>query len=584
MFLGEFIIMSGYESREKHTNRARERQMARQRRGSMVSSAGDVRARVSRPRLPGSSGRAGLVIRDVVWYITHTPQILMGIAGFGAILFLLFIATHVMAGRIFPNVWAIGVPLGDMTVENATAALNTAWNTTFTIQLVDGDRHWTATPAELGLKLDAAKTVDAARAVGMSGIPMGYNVPPAASLDFNTAQNYLLNLTTSTDIAPVNAGYAWQGDQLVGVNGTNGRMLDIPRLMQKLMDDPVQIAVTGRIDLLMTVLEPEVTDPKPLLADAQTVASQPFTINGYDPFTNQTIAWSTTRDVLVSWLEASEDGLTLRDDTFSVFLKAQNKSLNPSPDGTQRYLDPREIKEHIAAAMQAHATSVDIRVRYPPTTYEVVSGDTATRIARKTGIPLYLIAEANPNIDFNTQLLSIGDIIQLPSRDKILLEDPIPSKRIVVDLDNQSLTAFENGQVKFNWLISSGISTAPTSPGIFQILTHDDVASGSSYTLCDSNFSCGQWEMYDFMGIYQVVPGLMNGFHGAVLLPNGTYLGGGNVGSPYTFGCVMSEANNAKLLYQWADIGTVVEIISSEFAPQSDLGQMVWQQDHKSNA
>jgi len=70
----------------------------------------------------------------------------------------------------------------------------------------------------------------------------------------------------------------------------------------------------------------------------------------------------------------------------------------------------------------------------------------------------------------------------------------------------------------------------------------------------------------------------MNGFHGAVLLPNGTYLGGGNVGAPYTFGCVMSQNDNAKLLYDWADEGTVVEMVSTEYAPKSDLGRLVYQQ------
>lgn len=75
------------------------------------------------------------------------------------------------------------------------------------------------------------------------------------------------------------------------------------------------------------------------------------------------------------------------------------------------------------------------------------------------------------------------------------------------------------------------------------------------------------------MGMYEVSPGLMNGFHGAVTLPNGTYLGGGNVGYPYTYGCVMSSAQDGKTLYDWAEDGTVVEIVSDEFAPQSALAQ-----------
>jgi hypothetical protein len=39
--------------------------------------------------------------------------------------------------------------------------------------------------------------------------------------------------------------------------------------------------------------------------------------------------------------------------------------------------------------------------------------------------------------------------------------------------------------------------------------------------------------------------------------------------APYTFGCVMSEKSQAEQLYRWAEQGTVVEIISSEFAPVS---------------
>jgi len=75
------------------------------------------------------------------------------------------------------------------------------------------------------------------------------------------------------------------------------------------------------------------------------------------------------------------------------------------------------------------------------------------------------------------------------------------------------------------------------------------------------------------MGIYEVVPGLVNGFHGAVLLPNGTYLGGNNVGVPYTLGCVMSRDDQARQLYEWADHGTIVEIISRDYPPQSELAR-----------
>jgi hypothetical protein len=81
-----------------------------------------------------------------------------------------------------------------------------------------------------------------------------------------------------------------------------------------------------------------------------------------------------------------------------------------------------------------------------------------------------------------------------------------------------------------------------------------------------------------FMGIYSVREGLVNGFHGGVLLPNGNQLGEGAIGTPATFGCVMSPDVDAKALYDWAEDGTVVEIISSEYQPLSELGLYAAQQ------
>ena len=80
--------------------------------------------------------------------------------------------------------------------------------------------------------------------------------------------------------------------------------------------------------------------------------------------------------------------------------------------------------------------------------------------------------------------------------------------------------------------------------------------------------------MYWFMGIYEIIPGLMNGFHGAVQLPNGGYLGGGGVYEPTTYGCIMSLDEKAQLLYRWAEKGTIVEILSKDFEPESELGRL----------
>jgi hypothetical protein len=43
--------------------------------------------------------------------------------------------------------------------------------------------------------------------------------------------------------------------------------------------------------------------------------------------------------------------------------------------------------------------TVTLRIRYHPMTYTVVQSDTGFRISRKTGIPFYLIDQANPGRD-----------------------------------------------------------------------------------------------------------------------------------------------------------------------------------------
>lgn len=515
--------------------------------------------------------QAVLYLRDAWWHARTTPLIPLSAAFMAGVLLLAFIVAHLVNGRIFPNVWALGVSLGDMTAAEAEAALRDAWANRLRVRLTDGERVWSAAPAELGMAFDPRAVVEDAFAVGMAGVPLGWSVQPAITLDYITAQNYLLDLAQTVQVEPFNAGYALRDGQVIAVEGLPGRIMDVGMTMEALVADPLK-ALRDGLRLHMLPIPPDVTDATPYLEAARLFVSRPFQLRGYDPYLDQTVAWGTTPEVLVSWLEAGPDGLTLREAAFLPFFEAQNQSLAASSDAP-RYLDASETTEQLRQAIARQSDSVNLRIRYRPTQYTVVAGDTATRIARKTGIPFYLIEQANPGRDLN--VLAIGDRLNLPSRDLALPLPPVPHKRIIVDLRTQSLVAYENGQRVFSWLISSGKPEAPTSPGIYQILSHNDVAFGSSYTMCNAQ-GCGQWKMYWFMGIYEVVPGLMNGFHGAVLLPNGAYLGGGNVGAPYTFGCIMSQDDNARLLYEWAEDGTIVEIISSEFPPQSELARLAF--------
>ncbi len=569
--------MDSFEQREQRrkpkTTRARDRQEARQRKREGVATPRAVlRENASTSVESARSAQVLLWLSDVVWTVTHRPRIWQGMLAVGGILFALFAVSHVFTGRLFPNVWSLGIHLGDLTTDEAVAALNAAWHEDLRINLmIDGQTLVSAAPAELGLQLDAAATATAAKNIGMSGIPFGYIIDPVVSFRYATGETYLLQLTDEINTLPYNAGYTLQAGEVVGIRGRDGRYLDIPLSLEQLNNTPLEVIARRRMNLLTTPIPPDVIDPAPYLEQVAALTRQPFQLIGYDAVEDVTTTWATTPENAVVWFEAGVTGLSLRNDTFRPFINALNESI--ADQDPTHYISIEDAAEQIQIAIDEGIPQAYLRLRTYPQPYTVQSGDTAYSISRRTGIPFFLIADLNEGRDLGQ--LFVGDEIMIPSVDEVIPEPPVPNKRIIVNLDDQSLVAFEDGQEVFAWDISSGVSQYPTSPGIYQILDHQDVAYGSSFTLC-SNDVCGQWTMYWFMSIYEVSPGLMNGFHGAVELPNGAYLGGGSVGQPYTFGCVMSQDDNARLLYEWAETGTVVEIISREFMPRSELARRVY--------
>lgn len=550
----------------------------RKERSNGENTANRISGSISMPRLDSewvqtARDYLSVVLRDLGWYIRHNPIILRGAVFVLLMVAAVYFLSHLLTGQVMPNVEAAGIGVGGMSVEEATLKLQTAWANDVRIQLrVDGDPIAEALPEQIGIRINAEETAKAARNVGLKAIPFGAGVTPVMEVDFLTAQDYLLDLAEQLDTLPQNAAYTWQDGQVKGIEGTDGQKLDVPLTLESLLQNTESVVNSRNLDLLVIPLVPDMPDPQPYLERATTLASSPPRLNGYDPFTNQHYNLSVPPEMFTSWLKADINQLTIREDTFKQFIDEVNRRiLNPNGEDL-RYLALDETAEMMQAAINTGEDTINLRVRYRATQYEVQPGDWGYGISRKTGIPLYDIEQANSGIDWN--VLPVGSTITLPSRDITMPHPPVPSKRIIVDLTEQSLVAYENGQEVFRWLISSGTDGAPTAPGIFQITGKEPVAYGSSNSLCDSaGVVCGQWEMNWFMGIYQVIPGLVNGFHGAVLLPNGNYLPGGG-GYPSTFGCIMSLDQNAKLLYDWADVGTVVEILSPDFAPMSDLGQL----------
>lgn len=567
--------MADRTNNESKRRAARERREKRQARMESVRQVASGKlTRVPNIKLPKQTPdgikQVGKMIVDGWWRIRQRMPILWVAAAGGGLFVVIIALTIVFNPRIGSNVWALDMPLSGLTVEEAQTALLERWQNDLVIEVVlGGDTLGQVRPAQLGLQLDALTMAEAAKGARLSGIPFGVGIEPIITGNDGLAQDYLLSIASDVYIPPTEASYAWENNELIGVNGTPSRELDIALSTQRILQDPVSIIETGRFDLLTYQTPPLVSDPSPYLDEAYAFVTRAdeFTLVGYDPFTDQRFPWQTTQEEMTRWLAAGSNGLVIQEHEFERFIGAINGQLQTGD--SRRYVREDETIDRMIAALTSQEMEVPVRIRYLRTTYTIESGDTGQAIGRKTGLPFQLIDEANPSVEWNA--LSIGQEITLPERDVVLPETPLGNKRIVVDLDRLWLVAYEDNQIAFHWPVSSGRDNAPTYPGIFQILEKVDVAYGSSFDLCGTNGDCGQWQMDWFMGIYEVAPNLMNGFHGAVLLPNGGYLDGGSVQTRTTYGCVMSDNQQAELLYQWAEVGTIVEIISSEFAPQSNL-------------
>jgi lipoprotein-anchoring transpeptidase ErfK/SrfK len=225
------------------------------------------------------------------------------------------------------------------------------------------------------------------------------------------------------------------------------------------------------------------------------------------------------------------------------FITAQNSSF-----GDERYVDPDAAAPALAEAFQQQRGQVKQTVKHGERQHLVQSGETLSSIAYDYGFPYPYLMLANPG----KENLMAGDTITIPSVDVLVPLPVVENKRIVISISKQNAKAYENGQLKWDWPASTGIDSSPTSPGIFQIQTHEEMAYAAN------------WDLYMpwFMGIYRPVPGqeFMNGFHGFPSRDRRQLLWTRNLGSKVTYGCVMLSTENTKLLYDWAEPGVIVEI------------------------
>jgi lipoprotein-anchoring transpeptidase ErfK/SrfK len=157
-----------------------------------------------------------------------------------------------------------------------------------------------------------------------------------------------------------------------------------------------------------------------------------------------------------------------------------------------------------------------------------------------------------PAVFSEQDFVIIEDLAPSNGYDATTAYDSPPSyggtKYILVDISEQHMYAYEGNVLVYSFVASTGMQNS-TRVGTFSVLNKIPNAYGETWNI---------W-MPNWLGIYWSGH-LQNGIHALPILPGGGTLWGGYLGTPISYGCVVLGTFDAQALYNWADIGTPVEI------------------------
>lgn len=202
----------------------------------------------------------------------------------------------------------------------------------------------------------------------------------------------------------------------------------------------------------------------------------------------------------------------------------------------------------------APATANDVSAPTPTpaadSAYIVQRGDSLSAIARRYGVSLNdLIAL---NAIRNPALIYAGQRLLLPGAAPAPTAPPASTgahKSILIDISEQHLYAYEGETLVFSFVASTGLPGLDTRPGTYNVLIKIPNAYGATWDI---------W-MPNWLGIYWA-GSLQNGIHALPILPDGSRLWAGYLGTPVSYGCIILGIEEAQQLYDWAEEGTAVVI------------------------
>lgn len=238
----------------------------------------------------------------------------------------------------------------------------------------------------------------------------------------------------------------------------------------------------------------------------------------------------------------------------AVALRPQDPRVQQEREAAQLYMEG--MKRHQAGDWSGAAAALE----------RVYAMDPAYRDVREMLYSAYLneglarrasgnLGAARRALDRALEVYPEGEEARALYREVFVLLFPTPTltpatnKRIEVDISEQHLYAYEGDRLVYDFVVSTGGPSSPTAPGHYQVLDKIPMAYASTWNL----------KMPYWLGIYWV-GNLENGIHALPILSNGEILWDGYLGQRVSFGCVILGTEAARLIYEWAEVGTPVII------------------------
>jgi len=197
-----------------------------------------------------------------------------------------------------------------------------------------------------------------------------------------------------------------------------------------------------------------------------------------------------------------------------------------TPTATQENLWAHADVPKPAATQTALSTVLPVDTSLPPVTVTETPGVVAMELVDDAAVSIQNPQESRP--------------LAVPSSGG--------GKYILVDISEQHMYVYEGDALIYSFVASTGINNG-TRAGTFAVQSKIPNAYGATWNI---------W-MPNWLGIYWS-GGLENGIHALPILPNGATLWEGYLGRPVSYGCVVLGTYESQILYDWAEIGTPVEI------------------------